>query len=430
MDLIGRVLEILLYSVVLFLPWLVVTYYPFRGKLRLSANWIALFAAILAAGRIAFDITSNLSLLANPGLFLALLAVVYILCYALSVKDAPVVMAIHLAVVFVLAYGSTLAAKAVFNAVTSHLELWHCSWAYSLILLAFEVVFAGLYVLFRQPLITMVTNRKAEGAEKPFHLPKLTLPKKKAPAEEPAKEIPQAATPEPAVEPAAESVPAPAPVQEPQPEPNDPAPGFTPTAQQLLSSQFTSLNTRILESRHLRKDLRRQIDTMLECLNAKNYERLQAILLAMRQQFSTTSYGANAALSAPLDYYAHIAHSQGIPMEVEVKLTGDPTVDAADLIVVLGNLLDNALDACKAQKDGERRIQVAISQAEQGIGMVVKNTCSLPTRRDSSGAYLSNKYDGPGAGLQVVQTIAQRYNGSVVIDDTRSAFTVRVTLKG
>lgn len=471
---VSTLLQTLLYSAAAFLPWLVVTYYPFRKQLRLPTLVVALFAAILAAGRVALDLSAATNPEGGSLVSLGILTLAYVICFFLSVKGSLSEMVLVLALTTLLGLGCSALASAV----------QPDGLGYTLALLVISslaaLLFCPLYRIAKEKLDVLLEKldaQEGDSASAPEDATSSKLPKDAA-ADQPAKAEPQhkfrlpwkkqedQATQPTDVEPVSEtpvatppeSIPAPAapavaaspaePVQEEPPAPAEPsAPVAAPVAEpapvvkpepdepssdayleQLRSMQFTSLNTRILESRKTRKELRRQIDTMNDCLNTGNYDRLRAMLMAMRQQFSTASYGSNPALSAPLDYYTHIAQSRGIAMDVELNQKGDPQIDAADLIVILGNLLDNALDACKAQHEGPRRIQVAISMGEHSIGLVVKNTCSHAAKCNAQGEYLSDKYEGPGAGLLMVRTIAQRCNGSVSIDTTDTSFTVRVRL--
>lgn len=473
---VSTLLQTLLYSAAAFLPWLVVTYYPFRKQLRLPTLVVALFAAILAAGRVALDLSAATNPEGGSLVSLGILTLAYVICFFLSVKGSLSEMVLVLALTTLLGLGCSALASAV----------QPDGLGYTLALLVISslaaLLFCPLYRIAKEKLDVLLEKldaQEGDSASAPEDATSSKLPKDAA-ADQPAKAEPQhkfrlpwkkqedQATQPTDVEPVSEtpvatppeSIPAPAapavaaspaePVQEEPPAPAEPsAPVAAPVAEpapvvkpepdepssdayleQLRSMQFTSLNARILESRQLRKDLRRQIDTMTECLNTKNYERLQAMLHAMRQQFSTTSYSSNAALSAPLDYYSQLARSRGIPMNIDVQLPENSftSIDPADLILILGNLLDNALDACKAQHEGPRRIQVAISMGEHSIGLVVKNTCSHAAKCNAQGEYLSDKYEGPGAGLLMVRTIAQRCNGSVSIDTTDTSFTVRVRL--
>ena len=84
----------------------------------------------------------------------------------------------------------------------------------------------------------------------------------------------------------------------------------------------------------------------------------------------------------------------------------------------------------KAAMAGESAVVITISGKLDGktLRFAVENTYQQPVLQDKDGTYQSSKYDGPGAGLKVVQSIAKRYAGSVKIDHTNGIFQVNVTL--
>ena len=457
---ISRILEILLYSLTIFVPWLLVTYYPFRGRLRLNANLVALFAAVMAAGRVALDIVTGLGLMERTAVLHIVLALVYVLCFFASVRAPLVEMTASLLIMFGLAFTSTTAVTALEQVLTPQLSHVTYSWSYTLILLALEGIIAVLHCLLydtvKAQIIKAFSAAKAkapaeEKSEEASPAEAARVKETPAPAAEEdtkpsapaAEETEEEAKPAPAAgEKEAETKPATVVQEEPdgkQPEsvPETPVPQETePPAQspistdQLRSLQFTNLNSRILESRQVRGEIRRQIDAMCDTLNRNDLDKLRAQMLKLRKRCSTTSYSTNVALSATLDYFAQAAANRGIKMSVSVQLSAEDTQNVLpnDLLVLTGNLLDNAMEACKLQQDPDRRITVSGSKNGNSLCFAVENTYGQPVVQDEDGTYQSTKYDGPGAGLTVVRSIAESYGGDVKIDHANGIFQVTVTL--
>lgn len=57
-------------------------------------------------------------------------------------------------------------------------------------------------------------------------------------------------------------------------------------------------------------------------------------------------YCNNYALNAILSFYADKAESAGIQFDIHIQLSDPPVIPETKLCVLLGNLLENALDAC------------------------------------------------------------------------------------
>ena len=349
----------------------------------------------MAAARIAVDMTTGLGIIENTTAIQLALRAAYVLFFAASVRGPLVEMVVNLLIVLVLAFATTNMVKNLESVLTPSLDQAVYSWAYTVILLALNGIIAVLYGLLYQPAKAALTKLcKSIATTKPKAEP-AAEEKSEAAAEEKAQPAPAAEVQEekPAPAPAAEAreeKPAPAPAAEvkeekpaaaptdevkeekhasaPAPEvQKEPEPAAVETkpdaisADQLCSMQYTNLNSRILESRQLRSSVRRSIDAMTESLNSKNYDKLRAQMMALRQQCTTTSYSKDVVLSVTLDYFAQVCSNRGIHMNVNLQLPDDisGTVDGNDLIVLLGNLLDNALDACRLQRNANRHITVS-----------------------------------------------------------------------
>ena len=162
-----------------------------------------------------------------------------------------------------------------------------------------------------------------------------------------------------------------------------------------------------------------------------------------------TVFCDNRALNALLQYYAGLADEGEIPIHVAVAC-GSLDVDDADLVLAVGNVLDNALTAAgeyyetsgSSGEDAERARPVkVIGEVAQHVFMLqVTNPCARVElaegfREEDSGgflpaeAYLST-HEGGGRGLLRVSQIAERHGGSAEFrhDADAETFTARVAL--
>ena len=96
-----------------------------------------------------------------------------------------------------------------------------------------------------------------------------------------------------------------------------------------------------------------------------------------------------------------------------------------DLCALVGNLLDNAIEACERLDAGEkRRIEISLRIVERALLLQVVNSCrdarALDRRMDS----FSQKRNGPGGmGLKSMRRIVKNHGGELFIrpgEDDRS----------
>ncbi|WP_042802417.1 sensor histidine kinase [Streptomyces sp. C] len=130
------------------------------------------------------------------------------------------------------------------------------------------------------------------------------------------------------------------------------------------------------------------------------------------------------------------AHERGIELVVTPECgaieAGPGVPPARDLVTVLGNLVDNALDALTGVPGG--RITVTVRRDAAGLLLrVADNGPGLPEGADVFRRGWSGKGEGRGLGLALVRQVVHRHGGSVEAGDAPgggAAFTARLPLAG
>ena len=82
----------------------------------------------------------------------------------------------------------------------------------------------------------------------------------------------------------------------------------------------------------------------------------------------------NAAANAVLLYFAQQAKNNRIDYIVKAKIPADIFVSETDISVLFGNLLENALDACKTELSDDKKIIVRAELTENSLCVAVDNT--------------------------------------------------------
>lgn len=117
----------------------------------------------------------------------------------------------------------------------------------------------------------------------------------------------------------------------------------------------------------------------------------------------------NTAANAVLLYFAQQTKSNGIDYIVKADIPSDIFVTETDISVIFGNLLENALDACKKEKNDNKKIVVNASFENGMLCITVDNTYTGTLKYTSAGNIISTKHSGSGLGTQSVKNIADRY---------------------
>ena len=137
----------------------------------------------------------------------------------------------------------------------------------------------------------------------------------------------------------------------------------------------------------------------------------------MPQHFDELSefHTGNNTLDYLLTQKASEARQVGAQVCFEVLVPADLDISDRDLCGLLGNLLDNAIDASRKEAEAGHDAEVRLSiQAKRGFLIVqTKNRCSKDVLAANPRLHTTKKNAGEhGIGLKVVRSLVREHNGS------------------
>lgn len=146
-------------------------------------------------------------------------------------------------------------------------------------------------------------------------------------------------------------------------------------------------------------------------------------------QQSSVRICENHAANTLIRYYMDLAAAQKIRFEHNVKLPETLAVPEQELCVVVGNILENALEACGRQKNGESFISICAEITGKDVVVLsVKNSYEGTIIPSGNGRFLSAKRTGEGIGIASIQNIALKNNGIVDFRYQDGVFMSRILL--
>lgn len=231
------------------------------------------------------------------------------------------------------------------------------------------------------------------------------------------------------------------------------------------TEQFEMLKTRIMESRRARHDFRHHRMVLQDMADRNDLHGIRTYLAEYNAEHADTpskTYSNNPTVNAVVAYYAGHAEAAGIRFTARVQLPEQLLIPDPVFCVLLGNLLENAVDACKTELSrgalsgaasaganaggsiiaaggsiteagaasavdtaidpragvtastdvrSDQAIRVIVKQnGDACLSIAVDNTCSRKPIWDD-GELVSTKHEGHGVGTVSIRYIAQRYDG-------------------
>ena len=135
----------------------------------------------------------------------------------------------------------------------------------------------------------------------------------------------------------------------------------------------------------------------------------------------------NLVVDALMSNAAHIAENKKIAFESHIHINGEKmSIDRYDFSVVLGNLLDNAMEACDKITENPY-VKVTIETTETALFIDVVN--SALHKVNLYGGYTDKKdKNRHGYGIQNIDAVAQKYGGVFHYEYQKSCFVASVIL--
>ncbi len=145
---------------------------------------------------------------------------------------------------------------------------------------------------------------------------------------------------------------------------------------------------------------------------------------------SSVPFCENPAVNALIEYYFRAAQTQGIEFQIRFLLPDQLPLSDVDLCTVLGNLLDNAVEACSRQRQGARRILLAGETRGNMYFLKIENTYDGLALQDGT-TFLSRKGTSAdhGIGLSSVRKIIESHGGDLDIVPRDGSFLVGITIQ-
>ena len=140
------------------------------------------------------------------------------------------------------------------------------------------------------------------------------------------------------------------------------------------------------------------------------------------------SKSGNFPVDALLNYKNSIAKKKNVKIRLEQSIPITLPYKSSDICSILGNLLDNAIEA--AENSENKEIDVRIVYVKNKLKITVKNYYTGKIKKDTNGNFISTKGDtkNHGIGLKSVIQTVNSYDGYIEVLTEHSVFQVDILM--
>lgn len=182
--------------------------------------------------------------------------------------------------------------------------------------------------------------------------------------------------------------------------------------------------------RQFRHDLKNRLQILNEIAEFGNIAELKKYLLEIgtkyREQevFSNTG---NLIIDSIINSKLQDAVEKGIKVNASVMLPSAIEVKTDDMVVILGNLLDNAIEACE-RIEFSKYIKLFVNYEKGCIVLSIQNSFDQVVSKD--GELITRKKDKSmhGLGIKSVKNTVRKYNGVIEFTSKGREFSVNIIL--
>lgn len=191
---------------------------------------------------------------------------------------------------------------------------------------------------------------------------------------------------------------------------------------QLETEYYRKLQESREETKALWHDIKKYILAMQALAESGKSEEARDIVRQANEAFNRVQKIAvfgNPVVDAVLSRYLQLAKENTIKVQMEVSIPEDLHYSPLDLTVIMGNTLDNAIDACLELPEEQRKIDIFLRKQNAMLFYKLENPCKEPAERKKNEGY-------HGYGLRNVQKTVRKCQGYFECKKKNGIFTVMV----
>ena len=208
---------------------------------------------------------------------------------------------------------------------------------------------------------------------------------------------------------------------------------FTEKQIDLQIDYYNDMSRRQSEIRTLSHNLKHYLSGLWGFMQEGNWGEaklcIESVLEDLMKSDSVFDTG-HPAIDAILKLKKQRMDDLNIRFDPYIALSEKITVDVLDLCVILGNGLDNAIEACEKLSYGqERYIRLVVNLQSKYISIAIENPTYQPELSDHFPTTTKSDNFYHGLGLESIRALTDKYDGSLIVGAANHVFKLAAIVK-
>lgn len=191
---------------------------------------------------------------------------------------------------------------------------------------------------------------------------------------------------------------------------------------------YKNIITHMNEIRKIKHDMNHMLLSLLDDCEKKDYESLHNHINNQLHRINETQTVDTGNASLNLILASQLSKIKGKNIEfITSQFDDDIPMDKVDFYILLGNLLDNAIENCTSKSI--KKIILDIYKDEDDLVINIKNTSIHNPLIDNPTFNTTKKDRGHGFGMRSIMNIVNKYHGKITYDYSYRYFSVQIKMK-
>lgn len=200
--------------------------------------------------------------------------------------------------------------------------------------------------------------------------------------------------------------------------------------QKVLEHQYEEIRNIYMNMRGWRHDYHNHLQVMKAQVSLGNYEEMKEYLDELEENLDrvdTYVKSGNLMVDAILNSKLTLAEQKEVKVNCKALVPEQLPIDDVDLCVLLGNLLDNALEACEQIQEAKRFLRIYMVVYQSQLYISIQNSAKEDLNFNEKN-YITSKRGNHGLGMKRVKIIVDKYNGYMILANEPGVFAAEVTM--